>query len=226
MEKILAIDPGTTNLGWALVQGTEILDCGVEVIWKDQKNVFESLTKSVVAWYRDNVGIFHDADVILIEHQYQGKGLMQVFKPYLVMCALYTCCEMDFPGKVETVSPSAVKAFFNVSGTYEQRKQQVVTLAGFQHLEGRTHDMADCVLMAQYKQARDVVKAEQHKVRMLREQKRAAVRARLAERVDIQTRKVVTTPGQCPLCQTEVRKLCKGVCSKCYQRAYRAKNKL
>jgi len=226
MEKILALDPGTTNLGWALVQGAEVLDCGVENIWKDQKNVFESLTKCVVSWFKDNLHIFREADVILIEHQYQGKGLMQVFKPYLVMSALYTCCEMEFPGKVETVSPSAVKAFFNVSGTYEQRKQQVVQLAGFQHMEGRTHDMADCVLMAQYKQARDVVKAEQHKVRMLREQKRAAVRSKLAERVSIQTRKVATGPGRCPVCNAEVRKLCKGVCPKCYQRAYRAKNKL
>lgn len=225
-EKVLAIDPGTTNLGWALMTGEEILDCGLDTVWREQPDVFQSLAKSTVAWFKEKEYIFAEADVVLIEQQYQGKSFLQVFKPYIVMSTLYACCELTFPGKIKTISPSAVKAYFNVKGTYEERKGQVVKLAGLGNMNGRMHDIGDCVLMVQYHRARNAAQAEHAKVQAAREAKRAAVRAKLLEKVPIQTRdKSPERPLRCNVCEELATKLCKGACKPCYQRAYREKHK-
>lgn len=226
-DKVLAIDPGTTNLGWALMQGEEILDCGLDIVWRDQPDVFQSLAKSTVAWYREKEHIFAEADVILIEQQYQGKSLMQVFKPYIVMSTLFAVVELSFPGKIKTISPSAVKAYFNVKGTYDERKSQVVKLAGLGGMDGRMHDIADCVLMVHYHKARSMAAAEHAKIQAAREAKRAAVRAKLLEKVPIKSRDKSPERStlQCKVCEEVVTKLCKGACKPCYQRAYREKHK-
>lgn len=225
-EKVLAIDPGTSNLGWALMTGEEIIDCGLDTIWRDQPDVFQSLAIATVSWFTEKEHIFAEADVVLIEQQYQGKSMLQVFKPYIVMTTLFACCELRFPGKIKTISPSAVKAFFGVKGGYEERKAQVVKLAGLGNIEGRMHDIADCVLMVQYYRARNAAKAEHAKLQAAREAKRAEVRAKLLEKVPIKSRdKSPQRSLQCTVCQELVTKLCKGACKRCYQRAYREKHK-
>lgn len=227
--RFLAIDPGTTNLGWVFMEGEEILDCGLDTIWRDQPNVTVSLTKAAVEWLREHETMFAEAEQVFIEHQFQGKSMLQVFKPYTVMSALFAAAEYLWPNKVQLVSPSAVKAFFGIGGTYEERKAQVVKLAGLGNLEGRMHDIGDCILMIQYMQARNLANEERKKQLQAREAKRAAVRAKLLEKVPIKSREKSPTRAnlskQCKVCEELFPKLTKGACRKCYQRAYREKNK-
>ena len=237
MVKHLAIDPGTEHLGWVMMEDGEVLDGQVACIWRDQKNVFESLTKAAIQCFREHYSLFEEADFVLIEHQFQGKGMMQVFRPYIVMAAIYSACEMAFPGKIETVSPSALKTWFGVSGNYEERKKQVVQLAGLSRFSGRMHDIADCVLMVQYKLDRTVVQEQQRQAQAAREAKRAAVRAKLLEKIPIKPKEAAAaardaSPARkapagkvCSICEKTTEKLCRGACIKCYQRAYRAQNK-
>ena len=227
--RVLAIDPGTTNLGWAYIENEEIIDCGLDTIWVDQPNVTVSLTKATIDWMREHETMFAEADQILIEHQFQGKSMLQVFKPYTVMSSLFAATEYMWPNKVQLVSPSAVKAYFGIGGTYEERKAQVVKLAGLGNMAGRMHDIGDCILMVQYVQAKNLANEERKKQLAAREAKRAAVRAKLLEKVPIKSRDKSPTRAklsvQCKVCEELVPKLTKGACRKCYQRAYREKNK-
>lgn len=154
-RRVLAIDPGTTNLGWAYVVGTDIEAAGVDTVWLKQPHIHATLTKAVVDWFEQHRSHFEQADRILIEQQYLAKGSSSVFPPMIVMEVLLTIGTLLWPGKTRLVHAGSLKNHYQIRGTYDERKAQVVRLAGLDHLRGRVHDIADCLLMVEYDKTRD-----------------------------------------------------------------------
>jgi hypothetical protein len=154
-RRVLAIDPGTTNLGWAYVVGTDIEAAGVDTVWLKQPHIHDTLTKAVVEWFERHRTYFEQADRILIEQQYLAKGSSAIFAPMIVMEVLLTVGTLLWPGKTRLVHAGSLKNHYQIRGTYDERKAQVVRLAGLDHLRGRVHDIADCLLMVEFDKGRD-----------------------------------------------------------------------
>lgn len=175
---VVAIDPGTKNLGWCMMEGVEAMtieDAGVDEIYNSQTPIMPHLTRGALEWFQNHQSMFIRADRILIEQQFTGPG-KGLFTPLLVMQTLYAICLYHFPDKVQLISPSAVKKTFHIVGSYEQRKAQVVRMAGLQNLSGRVHDMADCVLMIEYDRQRNGRLLLEKERRELIEEKRRRIR--------------------------------------------------
>jgi hypothetical protein len=228
-SRTLAIDPGTTNLGWVVMQGTDIVDAGLDMIWKYQSPIHLSLIRAVIGWYRDHSHIVADCPRIIIEHQYQGKGTTGTFPPLIVMQTLVSLLEFERPGVVELVHPFAVKNHFKIRGTYDDRKRQVVELAGLAHLEGRVHDIADCVLMIEYARSKDEKLAISLLRSTERDRKRKAIRD--AARDPSPKRSHSPPPKSCCKCSTLSAKLYvrrgRGhICGNCYGKEYRSKKRI
>lgn len=182
--KVLGIDPGTSNLGWAFTENSEILEAGCDCIWIQTKGtpIHASLVEAVVRWYREHREFFEQADQIVMELQYVAQGTRGCFPPLIVMEAILTLTTLEWPGKMRLVQAAALKKHFGIRGTYEERKREVQRIAGLDHLGGRIHDIADAVLLVEYNKTKEqrtqeaILKAE------LREEKRARIRARQAEK--------------------------------------------
>ena len=175
---VVAVDPGTRNLGWCMMEGDEylsIVDAGVDDIDNLQKPIIPNLTRGATAWFEKHISMFKLADRVLIEQQFTGPG-KGLFTPILVMQTIFVLCSYHFPDKVHLISPSAVKKTFQVVGTYEERKAQVVRMAGLQNLKGRVHDMADCVLMIEYDRRRSCKALVESERRAKNEERRKQLR--------------------------------------------------
>lgn len=161
MTKYLAIDPGTSNLGWVFGTVGEIEEASVDHIWTraPKAPIREGLRQATITWFKAHRSWFEEADKVLVELQYTSSKTLGVFPPMVVMDTILTLCDFHFPGKARSVSASAVKKTFKISGDYDERKAQVVERAGLGHLVGRMHDIADCVVMMQYDHAQNA-KAE------------------------------------------------------------------
>lgn len=234
MPTYLAIDPGTTNLGWVLYDN-DILDCGLDTIWLNQKPARQSLTKAVVLWYREHSHLFADADEVLIEQQYSPLNVMGVFPPLIVMEVLYALCEFEYPGKATLISAAAVKKHYEITGSYEDRKAQVVRIAGLHHLQGRVHDIADCVLLCWYRDFQKKAASEKLAAASAKAQLRAKLRAQHTIHQVRDASPIRPPPSPqvmaCRLCgSTENligrRKRNEILCKPCYQREYRRQRKL
>lgn len=237
MPTFLAIDPGTSNLGWVLQDDGGILDAGVDSIWQSQKPVHLTLSRATIQWYRARRALFEQADRVLIEQQYYTKAFMGVFPPLIVMEVLFALCEFEFPGKAVLLSSAAVKGHFEIKGTYDQRKKQVVEKAGLQHLQGRVHDIADCVLLCQYFADQQLLhaekKAHQDAKADLRRRLRAVAEAGILEHGTPRDEDVRLGGGEtegngvCDGCHARTttiggkRKRGPKLCRNCYQKSYR-----
>jgi hypothetical protein len=135
--------------------GTDIEAAGVDTVWLKQPHIHATLTKAVVEWFEQHRSYFESADRILIEQQYLAKGSNAVFPPMIVMEVLLSVGTLLWPGKTRLVHAGSLKNHFQIRGTYDERKAQVVRLAGLDHLRGRVHDIADCLLMIEYDKTRD-----------------------------------------------------------------------
>ena len=188
---VLAIDPGTSNLGWVLMNGSDIVSAGVDHVWTHTSPIHATLVPAVVAWYQRNRPNFLMADRILIEQQYQAKGTIGSFPPLVVMEVLMACVELELPGKLRLIHAGSLKTNYKIVGTYEQRKAQVVQLAGLGHLNGRVHDIADCVLMIDYDKTLDERTAEALVRMEAKQARRAEIRAKAvpSKRIRVSTPK-------------------------------------
>lgn len=236
MPTYLAIDPGTTNLGWVLYSGNEIVDCGLDTIWLNQKPARQSLTNAVVQWYREHSHLFSEADEVLIEQQYSPAHVMGIFPPLIVMEVLFALSQFEYPGKAVLISAAAVKKHYEITGNYEDRKSQVVRLAGLHHLQGRVHDIADCVLLCWYRDFQKTAAAEKLAAQNAKAQLRAKLRAQHTTHQIRDASPIRAAPPSpqvmaCRLCgATENligrRKKNEILCKPCYQREYRRQRKV
>lgn len=236
MPTYLAIDPGTTNLGWVLYGDDEIVDCGLDTIWLNQKPARQSLTNAVVGWYRDHSHLFSEADEVLIEQQYSPAHVMGIFPPLIVMEVLFALSQFEYPGKATLISAAAVKKHYEITGSYEDRKTQVVRLAGLNHLQGRVHDIADCVLLCWYRDFQKKAASEKAAAQNAKAQLRAKLRAQHTAHSVRDLSPVRAAPASpqvmaCKLCGAVDnligrRKRNEILCKPCYQREYRRQRKL
>jgi hypothetical protein len=226
--KVIAIDPGTTNLGWCYVVDDEVVTASVDKIWSQQTPVHMTLIPNTVNWYRPLRELFKEADLVLIELQYMSRGHYGLFHPMIVMETIIACCELDFPGKIKTIQSSAVKNHFQIRGTYEERKKEVVRKAGLNHLDGRVHDIADCLLMIDYE------KAKQRKVEDAAQEawERDKARKRIQFKIESRDRSPERYAGvrKCLTCSSIAHKTYvkrgKGfICGNCYGKEWRKEKK-
>ncbi len=153
--RIFSIDPGTKNLGWALLENRQLVRSGVVDLGMQAPHVCgEGLKKQVarrtVEWWKTiDLATF---DVVVLENQY-ASSFATTFIPGLVETTLWGLfLSRDKP--VEVVSSSAVKAHFQFSGAgHDANKREAQ--ARFGHLlppdaQGRVHDVLDAILNAYY----------------------------------------------------------------------------
>ena len=228
MEKILAIDPGTLNLGWAYTENGQVHEAGVDKVWVKTSPIHMTLVPAVVRWYRERREYFSKSDLVLIELQYMNKGSYGVFAPMIVMEVIISCCELEFPGKIKTVQSSAIKQHFKISGSYEERKKEVVRVAGLDHLDGRVHDIADCLLMVDYE--RNKRRTTDHLLQLAWEKDKA--RTRLKLKINNRDASPVheRTHRKCLTCSTSahrtyVKRGTGYICGDCYGKEWRKERK-
>lgn len=184
------------------MDGDEILEAGVDHVWTYETPVHPSLNIAFIAWFRAHQEQLKSADIILIEHQYTTKGAVAAFLPLLVMEILSALVLYEYPGKLDYVHPSALKKHYEIRGTYSERKAQVVRLAGLQHLAGRVHDIADCVLMADFwgKQKNPLALAQKQTTKQTELRKRLQAKAEPRD----QSPKRTNTSRECAKCKVAV----------------------
>jgi hypothetical protein len=199
--KVFAIDPGTANLGWVFMEDGDILDAGVDHVWTYETPIHPSINEAMVGWFRAKLEQLRSADRILIEHQYTTKGAVSAFLPLLVMEILCTLVMYEYPGKLVLVHPAGLKKFYEIRGTYAERKNQVVRLAGLSHLAGRVHDIADCVLMVDYWLKQNA----SPEVARKQAQKQQKLRAKLMAQHSPKSEDSENTPSESPHLSPELR---------------------
>lgn len=151
--KLLSIDPGTTNLGWAWMEDFKVLKAGNDFLWRREgrENVRIPVHQATAKWIRRRQAMFEEADFILIEGQFHQRGAMSHFVPMIVMDSIIGACEFAWPGKLVSCHPQAVKNYFNIRGTYEQRKAEVTRRYEGElpsAIRSRSHDALDAMLNA------------------------------------------------------------------------------
>ena len=104
--RIVSIDPGTKNLGWAVWEDGKIIDFGstdiISLVERKRRTDYPFITKTFI----DESGLFANVDVVLIENQMQAK--MKI-----IACSL-RCFFFD---KAVPISPLAVRNHFGISNS-------------------------------------------------------------------------------------------------------------
>jgi Holliday junction resolvasome RuvABC endonuclease subunit len=147
--RVVSIDPGLRNFGYAIVQDDNLVAFDSICIWdlvpKKKQTDYPYIARVLV----ENTDIFRNADVILIERQMQSRMKM-------IACAL-RCFFWD---KSRMVAPISVRKHFKIStGVYKNNKKASVALVPkfFDEKQmkrfmahKKKDDIADAVLMAMY----------------------------------------------------------------------------
>ena len=147
--RIVGIDPGLRNFGYAIVDNGELVDFDSICIWdmvpKNKRTDYPFIARVLV----DNTSIFDQADVIIIERQMQSRMKM-------IACAL----RCFFWEKSYMLAPIRVKKHFKISmSDYKKNKKASIQLvpkffSPEQETKFKLHkkkdDIADAVLMAMY----------------------------------------------------------------------------
>ena len=146
--RILGIDPGLINVGWAVVEDGKLLTCGVfnmthKVIKKDRKR-YAYLVRRFMRYK-----LFKSCDVVVIERQMSGK--------LRVVANSFLCFNW---GHSFLVSPRAVRNHHGISmSNYRANKKASVARVPRYMTHKQTQrfrsakkrdDMADAVLIAMY----------------------------------------------------------------------------
>lgn len=146
--RVLGIDPGLINVGWAIVENGTLVTCGVfnmthKVPVKERKQ-YARLVKRFMRYK-----MFRTCDVVVIERQMSGK--------LRVVANSFLCFNW---GKSYLVSPRAVRNHHGISmSNYKANKRASVArvpkymtgrqVARFREAKKRD-DMADAILIALY----------------------------------------------------------------------------
>ncbi len=110
--KVVSIDPGTVNLGYAVWIDGSFTDFGSYNILEMVKKKHRTDYSYVVKTFMEKTQLFKDADVILVEHQMQARMKM-------IACSI----RCFFWGKCKMISPLAVRKHFKISnGDYKKNK--------------------------------------------------------------------------------------------------------
>ena len=147
--RVVSIDPGLRNFGYAIVQDDKLIAFDSICIWdlvpKKKRTDYPYIARVLV----EHTDIFQGADIVLIERQMQSRMKM-------IACAL-RCFFWD---KSRMVAPLSVRKHFNIStGVYKNNKKASIALVPTFFNEKQlkrfmTHkkkdDIADAVLMAMY----------------------------------------------------------------------------
>lgn len=147
--RVVSIDPGLRNFGYAIVQDDVLVAFDSICIWdlvpKGKQSDYPYIARVLV----ENTDIFRGADVILIERQMQARMKM-------IACAL-RCFFWD---KSRMVAPLSVRKHFKIStGVYKDNKKASIALVPKFFNEKqlkrfmshkKKDDIADAVLMAMY----------------------------------------------------------------------------
>ncbi len=144
--RVLGIDPGLINVGWAIVENGKLVTCGVfnmthKVPVKERKQ-YARLVKRFMRYK-----MFRTCDVVVIERQMSGK--------LRVVANSFLCFNW---GKSYLVSPRAVRNHHGISmSNYKANKRASVArvprymtgrqVARFREAKKRD-DMADAILIA------------------------------------------------------------------------------
>ncbi len=147
--RVVSIDPGLRNFGYAIVQDDKLIDFDSICIWdlvpKKKRTDYPYIARVLV----ENTDIFRGADMVLIERQMQSRMKM-------IACAL-RCFFWD---KSRMVAPLSVRKHFKIStGVYKENKKASIKLVPkfFNKTQldkfmshKKKDDIADAVLMALY----------------------------------------------------------------------------
>lgn len=147
--RIVSIDPGTVNCGYAVWENDKYVDFGsynlLEMVDKKKKTDYPYVAKVFV----EKTKLFDGADVILIENQMQARMKM-------IACAL----RCFFYDKTVMVAPQSVRRYFKISNSnYRKNKQDSkdfvhTFLTEKQSKEVRatkkSDDLSDAVIQLQY----------------------------------------------------------------------------
>ena len=110
--KVVSIDPGTKNLGFAVWEDGKFTGFGsyniLEMVKKKHRTDYSYVVKAFV----EKTQLFKDADVILVEHQMQARMKM-------IACSI----RCFFWGKCKMVSPLAVRKHFKISNGLNKRNK-------------------------------------------------------------------------------------------------------
>lgn len=146
--RVLGIDPGLINVGWAIVENGKLITCGVfnmthKVPVKERKQ-YARLVKRFMRFK-----MFRDCDVVVIERQMSGK--------LRVVANSFLCFNW---GKSYLVSPRAVRNHHGISmSNYRANKRASVAKVPRYMTSRQTtrfraakkrDDMADAILIAMY----------------------------------------------------------------------------
>ena len=142
--RVLSIDPGTRNMGWAVWDGG-IQDFGVI----DLQRVCKGTDYPKKIWTLKETGFFDDADVILVERQMQSRMKM-------LACAI-RCFYYD---RTFMVAPQSIRRHFKtLMKNHSKNKKAHVNwvqnyLKGAQSLKFKTHkkkdDVSDAIMQLLY----------------------------------------------------------------------------
>ena len=113
MMRVVSIDVGLRNFGYAILQDHELVDFDSICIWdlvpKNKRTDYPYIARVLV----ENTNIFDKADVVLIERQMQARMKM-------IACAL----RCFFWGKSKMIAPLSVRKHFKIStGVYKENKK-------------------------------------------------------------------------------------------------------
>ena len=147
--KIVSIDPGTKNLGYAVWKDGKFTDFGsyniLDMVPKKQRTDYSVVTKAFV----DKTRLFDNVDIVLVEHQMQARMKM-------IACSL----RCFFWEKSHMISPLAVRKHFNISnGNYKKNKNDSKTFVhrllskqqSQEIMKSKKHDdIADALIQLQY----------------------------------------------------------------------------
>ena len=117
--KIVSIDVGLRNFGYAIIEDNKLIDFDSICIWdlvpKDKRKDYPYIARVLV----DKTNIFDGVDCVLIERQMQARMKM-------IACAL----RCFFWEKSHMVAPLSVRKYFKIStGVYKQNKKASIELA-------------------------------------------------------------------------------------------------
>jgi RNase H-fold protein (predicted Holliday junction resolvase) len=110
--KVVSIDPGTKNLGFAVWEDGKFTEFGsyniLEMVQKKHRTDYSYVVKAFV----EKTQLFKNADVVLVEHQMQARMKM-------IACSI----RCFFWEKSKMISPLAVRKHFKISnGVYKKNK--------------------------------------------------------------------------------------------------------
>tara|TARA_B100000674_G_scaffold311502_1_gene258944 strand:+ start:5753 stop:6220 length:468 start_codon:yes stop_codon:yes gene_type:complete len=147
--RVVSIDPGTVNCGYAVWENGKFIKFGsynlLSMVDKKKKTDYPFIART----FADKTKLFQGADVILIENQMQARMKM-------IACAL----RCFFWEQAVPISPLAVRKHFKISnGNYRQNKKDsksfvhsLLTSTQSKQLMGnkKQDDVADAIIQLKY----------------------------------------------------------------------------